>query len=76
MWAVGWNDHHYKTFVVSGGTTSAGINAKRKRQDSNGKNFYKEVKRPHVVLGCYAACGEIDMHNNFRQGQMRLMEFH
>jgi hypothetical protein len=46
-WAVGWNDHHCKTFVVSGGggATSAGINAKRKRQDPSGKNFYKEVDR-------------------------------
>ena len=69
-------DYHYKTFVVSGGATLAGSNAKRKRQDTNSGTFYKEVKRPHVVLGCYAACGEIDMHNNFRQGQMRLMEFH
>ena len=47
--AVGWNDHHFKTFVVTGGTTSAGINAKRKRQDASGRTFYKEVKRPRVL---------------------------
>ena len=76
MWAVGWNDHHFKTFVVSGGATSGGINAKRKRQDTNGKTFYKEVKRPRVLQHYYAACGGIDQHNNFRQGQLRLEKFH
>jgi hypothetical protein len=64
------------TFVVSGGATSAGINAKRKRQDPSGKNFYKEVKRPRVLQHCYAACGGIDVHNDFRQGQLRLEKFH
>jgi len=76
LWAVGWNDCHYKTFVVSGGTTTAGTNAKRKRQDANGRTFFKEVKRPRVVQEYYTACGEIDMHNNFRQGQLRLEKFH
>ena len=43
---------------------------------SSGKNFYKEVKRPRVLQHCYAACGGIDVHNNFRQGQLRLEKFH
>ena len=50
--------------------------AKRKRQnEKNGSNFYKEVKRPRVIQNYYEACGQIDLHNNFRQGQLRLEKF-
>jgi hypothetical protein len=75
MYAVGWNDHHFKTFVATGGTSAAGITAKRKRQTDTGQTFYKEVKRPKVMQDYYEACGQIDLHNNFRQGQLRLEKF-
>ena len=75
-YAVGWNDHHFKTFVATGGTTSAGADAKRKRQTDEGRTFFKEVKRPKVLEDYYDGCGGIDMHNNFRQGHLRLEKFH
>ena len=74
-YAVGWNDHHFKTFVATGGTTDLGLNAKRKRQTDDGKTYWKEVKRPKVLGHYYDACGQIDLHNNFRQGQLRLEKF-
>jgi len=75
-YAVGWNDYHFKTFVTTGGTTEAGRDAKRKRQTETGQTYYKDVKRPKVVADYYDACGEIDLHNNFRQGHLRLEKFH
>ena len=75
MCAVGWNDHHFKTFITTGSVSTAGTNAKRKRQTDEGQTFYKEVKRPRVMQDYYEACGQIDLHNNFRQGQLRLEKF-
>jgi hypothetical protein len=73
--AVGWNDHHFKTFITTGSVSTAGTNAKRKRQTDEGQAFYKEVKRPKVMQDYHEARGQIDLHNNFRQGQLRLEKF-
>ena len=73
--AVGWNDHHFKTFVATGGVCTAGRDAKRKRQNDAGQTCHKEVKRPKVLENYYDACGGIDLHNNYRQGQLRLEKF-
>ena len=62
--------------MTSGGTSVQGTSAKRKRQDEYGATYYKLVKRPLVVQDYYTACGEIDLHNRFRQGQLRLEKFH
>jgi hypothetical protein len=70
--AVGWNDHHFKTFVATGGTTDLGLNAKRKRQTDEGKTCWKEVKRPKVLGHHCDACGQMDLHNDYRQGQLKL----
>ena len=72
VWAVGWNDHHYKTFIATSGITSSGREAKRARQNDTGQTFYKQVKRPKVMETYYDACGQIDLHNRHRQGQLRL----
>ena len=74
-YAVGWNDHHFKTFIATAGTTSAGLQAKRKRQNDDGQTFYREVKRPRVLQDYYEACGRIDLHNKYRQGILRLEKF-
>ena len=34
--AVGWNDHHFKTFITTGSVSTAGTDAKRKRQTDDG----------------------------------------
>ena len=69
---VGWNDHHFKTFIATSGTTDEGSQAKRKRQNDLGQTRYKLVKRPKVIEEYYSACGQIDQHNNHRQGGMKL----
>ena len=74
--AVGWNDHHFKTFIATGGTTESGTEAARKRQHDNGTTFYKHVKRPKVLENHYHACGAIDQHNGYRQGNLCLEKFH
>ena len=72
---VGWNDHHFKTFIATSGTTDEGSQAKRKRQNDLGQTRYKLVKRPKVIEDYYSACGQIDQHNNHRQGGMKLKKY-
>ena len=69
---VGWNGHHFKTFIATSGTTDEGSQAKRKRQNDLGQTRFKLVKRPKVIEEYYSACGQIDQHNNHRQGGMKL----
>jgi hypothetical protein len=72
---VGWNDHHFKTLVATGGTTESGTEAKRKRQHDNGTVFYKHVKRPKVMENYHCARGAIDQHSGYRQGNL-YQKFH
>jgi hypothetical protein len=39
--AAGWNDHHFKAFIATGGTTESGADAKRKRQNDSGTTCCK-----------------------------------
>jgi hypothetical protein len=45
LWALGWHDHFYKTFVCNAGSSDLGEPAKKKRQRDDGSNFYKHVNR-------------------------------
>jgi len=67
IYALGWHDHHYKTFVCNAGTNMPGSTAKKKRQRDDGSNYYKEFQRPEAMELCYAGCGKIDQHNRHRQ---------
>ena len=58
--------------LLLAGTTDEGIKAKRKCQNDLGQTRYKLVKRPKVIEEYYGACGQIDQHNNHRQGGLKL----
>ena len=72
IFAVGWNDHHYKTFITNTGTSDAGAPAKKKRQDTSGANYWIDVKRVSVLGTYYKAAGVIDQHNRYRQYLLKL----
>ena len=72
LWALGWHDHHYKTFITNTGTDSDGEPAKKKRNKVNGSTYYKPVDRPTVLETFYSACGKIDAHNRFRKYLLKL----
>ena len=72
LWALGWHDHHYKTFITNTGTDSDGEPAKKKRNKTNGSTYFKSVQRPTVLENYYSACGKIDAHNRFRQYLLKL----
>jgi hypothetical protein len=73
--AVGWNDHHFKTFITTGSVSAAGTNAKRERQTDEGQTLCKKVKRPKLMQDHHEARGQVDLHDNSRQGQLRLEKF-
>ena len=70
--AVAWNDHHFKTFICTAGSSEAGTQAKRKRHDLDGRTSFKHVKRCKVLQDYYEGCGKIDQHNAHRQGTLKL----
>ena len=72
VWALGWHDHFYKTFVCNAGSSALGEPAKKKRQREDGSNFYKLVNRPEALQRFYEACGAIDQHNRHRQHLLKL----
>jgi hypothetical protein len=72
LWALGWHDHFYKTFVCNAGSSDLGEPAKKKRQRDDGSNFYKYVNRPEALQRFYEACGAIDQHNRHRQHLLKL----
>ncbi len=72
LWAVGWHDHHYKCYVTTHGVTTPGKPAPKKRQDIDGTNWSKEVRRPHIIAKYQSEMGYVDRHNQFRQGYLKL----
>ena len=61
--ALGWHDHHYKTFACNAETAMPGATEKKKRQSDDGSNHYRECQRPEAMELHYAGCGKIDQHN-------------
>ena len=72
LWALGWHDHFYKTFVCNAGSSDLGQPAKKKRQRDDGSNYFKFVTRPEALQRFYEACGAIDQHNRHRQHLLKL----
>ena len=72
LWAIGWHDHHFKTYITTHGHTRPGKPAHKKRQDSDGVNYAKEVDRPHILAKYQDEMGHVDRHNQFRQGLLHL----
>ncbi len=72
VWAVGWHDHHFKTYITTHGVTTPGKPAPKRRQDIQGTNWLKEVSRPDIIAKYQQEMGHVDRHNNFRQGILKL----
>jgi hypothetical protein len=49
VWAVGWSDVHYKTYVTTHGCSSDGDPAQKKRQRLDGRNYKKDILRWKLV---------------------------
>ena len=74
MWAVGWSDVHYKTYLATCGSSEPGQAASKKRQRSNGRNYYINIPRPACIAEYASNMGAVDLHNRYRQGMLRLDE--
>ncbi len=72
LWAVGWHDHHYKTYVTMHGVTTPGKPALNRRQDIEGTNWLKEIPRPDIIAKYQGEMGYVDRHNQFGQGYLHL----
>ena len=72
IWAIGWQDNHFKTYITTHGHTRPGKPAHKKRQDIDGTNYVKEVTRPHILAKYQDEMGHVDRHNQFRQGLLHL----
>ena len=72
MWAVGWQDVHYKTYLATCGSSAPGTSASKKRQRANGRNYYIQVPRPSCVAEYASNMGAVDLHNRYRQGMLAL----
>lgn len=74
MWAVGWSDVHYKTYLATVGSSAPGAPASKKRQRGNGRNYSINIPRPSCVAEYASNMGAVDLHNRYRQGMLRLDE--
>ena len=74
MWAVGWQDIHYKTYLVTCGSSGPGASASKKRQRANGRNYYIHIPRPSCIAEYAQNMGAVDLHNRYRQGMLKLDE--
>ena len=72
LWAVGWNDIHFKLYLASCGTVLPGPPAQKMRQRADGRNTSIDVPRPSVVAEYALNMGRVDQHNRYRQGTMAL----
>jgi hypothetical protein len=74
LWAVGWHDHHYKTYITIHGVTTPGKPApkRQRRQDIEGTNWLKQIPRPDTIAKYQGEMGYVDRHNQFRQGTLHL----
>ena len=67
VWAVGWSDVHFKTYITTHGVSSDGLPAQKKRQRLDGRNYQIEIPRPNVIGTYQQHMGWVDRHNRFRQ---------
>jgi hypothetical protein len=73
LWAVGWQDNVYKSYLTTHGTTLPGKPADKKRQDKDTNvNFALQVPRPACIAEYNQEMGAVDRHNFYRQGVLRL----
>ena len=70
--AHGWRDKKVHTFVSTCGTTLIGTPAKKRRYDTDGKVFYKEVQWTKLVEEYYDGAPAVDIHNHIRQDGLSL----
>ena len=67
VWAIGWSDIHFKTFIATQGVSTLGEAADKKRQRADGRNYKIQVDRPRVIEDYQKNMGYVDRHNRFRQ---------
>ena len=72
VWAVGWSDIHFKTYICTQGESILGAPAGKKRQRADGRNYQIEVPRPRVVEDYQKNMGYVDRHNRYRQNILGL----
>ena len=73
LWAVGWHDNIYKSYLTTHGTTLPGKPAEKRRQDKDTNvNFALRVPRPACIAKYNEQMGAVDRHNFYRQGVLRL----
>ncbi len=68
LWAVGWQDNVYKSYLTTHGTTLPGKLADKRRQDKESNvNFALQVPRPACIAKYNEEMGAVDRHNFYRQ---------
>jgi len=72
IWAIGWSDVHFKTFICTQGVSTWGEAASKKRQRADGRNYAIQVTRPSVIEDYQKNMGYVDRHNRFRQNLLGL----
>ena len=73
LWAVGWHDNVFKSYLTTHGTTLPGKPADKRRQDKDTNvNFVLQVPRPACIAKYNEQMGAVDRHNFYRQGILRL----
>ena len=72
VWAIGWSDIHFKTFICTQGVSSYGDAAEKKRQRADGRNYKIQVDRPRVIGDYQKNMEYVDRHNRFRQNILGL----
>ena len=72
VWAVGWSDIHFKTYICTQGDTQPGVPAGKKRQRADGRNYQIDVPRPRVIEEYQSNMGYVDRHNRYRQNILGL----
>ena len=67
-YAIGWNDHWYKTYITNYGVTLPGEAAQKKRQrHDTGRNYFIPIARPQQLQHYYKIAPLVDRHNMYRQ---------
>jgi hypothetical protein len=67
VWAIGWSDVHFKTFICTQGVSTLGQVADKKRQRVDGRNYTIQVYRPRVIEDYQKNVEYVDRHNRYRQ---------
>jgi hypothetical protein len=72
VWAIGWSDVHFKLYLATCGQSGPGASAAKKRQRADGRNYSIQVDRPQVIAEYAQNMGNVDLHNRYRQGMLKL----